>query len=69
MKRYKVFIDYKLCKKCGICNHFCSKQVFIFNELDGPQVDKEDDCIGCKRCVIMCPEMAIEIINHKEEQG
>lgn len=69
MKRSKVLIDYKLCKKCGICSHFCPKQVFTFNELDGPQVDKEEDCIACEKCVMMCPEMAIEITNLREEQN
>jgi len=67
MKTPKVLIDYKLCKRCGICSHFCPKQVFVCDELNSVQVNKEEDCIACEKCVIMCPEMAIEIITQKEE--
>jgi len=62
----KIIIDRKLCKKCGICAAFCPKKVYSFNELDGSRVEKEEECIACEKCVIMCPEMAIEILNGKE---
>jgi len=62
----KIIIDRKLCKKCGICAAFCPKKVYSFNELDGSRVEKEEECIACEKCVIMCPEMAIEILNSKE---
>jgi len=62
----KIFIDGKLCKKCGICAAFCPKKVYSFDELDGPRVEKEEECSVCEKCVIMCPDMAIEILNGKE---
>ena len=63
----KIKIDRILCKKCGICAFVCPKQVFKFNELEGPQVDHPDDCIFCERCIMMCPDMAIDIRNEIKE--
>lgn len=65
----KILTDRKLCKKCGICAAFCPKEVYSFNELDGPKIEREEECIACDKCVIMCPEMAIEIVNGEENSG
>lgn len=65
----KILIDYILCKKCGICASFCPKKVYSFNELEGPRIEKEEECTTCNKCVIMCPEMAIEIVNGKGNLG
>jgi 2-oxoglutarate ferredoxin oxidoreductase subunit delta len=54
-------INRYLCKKCGICAYVCPKQVFGFNELDGPLVLNVDHCILCDMCIMMCPDMAIHI--------
>jgi 2-oxoglutarate ferredoxin oxidoreductase subunit delta len=63
----KIEIDRVLCKRCGICAFVCPKQVFEFNELEGPQVVRPDDCIYCDMCIMMCPDMAIEINNEIKE--
>ena len=57
----KIKINRALCKKCGICAFTCPKQVYKFNTLKGPEVANSDDCIFCDMCIIMCPDMAIEI--------
>ena len=63
----KINIDRILCKKCGICAFVCPKQVFKFNELKGPQVVNPDDCIFCDMCIMMCPDMAIDIRSEIKE--
>jgi len=58
----KIIINYELCKKCGICAAFCPQKVYSFNELEGLQVESEEKCTACDKCVIMCPDFAIKVI-------
>ncbi len=57
----KIEIDRILCKRCGICAFVCPKQVYQCNELEGLQVVNPDDCIFCDMCIMMCPDMAMDI--------
>lgn len=63
----RIDIDRTLCKKCGICASVCPKKVFKLNELEGPQVTNPNDCILCELCIMMCPDMAIDIRNKIKE--
>ncbi len=63
----QVLIDNDLCKKCGICFNVCPKNVYSFNELDGPKAERPEDCIECDICVKMCPDFAIKIKGEKED--
>ncbi len=63
----KIEINRILCKKCGICAFVCPKQVYQFNELEGPQANNPDDCIFCDMCIMMCPDMAIDIDKNLKE--
>ncbi len=49
------------CKSCGICIALCPKQVYLKNEVGGPEIAKPDECIGCLSCEIHCPDFAISI--------
>lgn len=61
----KIVINYKLCKKCGICAAFCPKKVYTFNALDGLKAARETDCVACEKCVIMCPDLALIVTKKK----
>ena len=59
--KYKVLIEDKWCKACGICIEFCPKDV-LGAKIDGKaEVINEEECIGCKMCEIRCPDFAITV--------
>lgn len=60
-KRFKVVINPKWCKACGICVEFCPKKVFEFTGDGKVRVAREEDCIGCRNCEIRCPDYAVEV--------
>ncbi|NVM03677.1 MAG: ferredoxin family protein [Candidatus Helarchaeota archaeon] len=69
----KIIIEENLCKGCGFCIEVCPEH--IFKESDNlnkkgytqPEIVNPDSCIFCKKCELICPEMAISV--EKEEEG
>jgi len=59
-------VDYKLCKGCGLCAHFCpQKAIRMSEEVDErgfqlPIID-EKKCVGCGICSYYCPDFAIYV--------
>ena len=66
------FVD-EYCKGCGYCITICPKNVLKeSNRLNSkgyaiPEIINEKDCIHCKKCELICPEMAITIQNEEDE--
>ncbi|MHA1491186.1 MAG: 4Fe-4S dicluster domain-containing protein [Promethearchaeota archaeon] len=64
-------IEENLCKGCAYCIEICPKQIFkegVNLNKKGyvlPEIQNIDDCIFCKKCELICPEMAITV--EKEE--
>lgn len=62
-----VHIDKELCKSCKICKNHCPKNVFeITNQVNKKgynymQAARPEDCILCRQCEMLCPDMAIFI--------
>lgn len=54
-------INREWCKGCGICVHFCPKNVLELDEEDKVVAARREDCICCKMCELRCPDLAIEI--------
>ncbi len=60
-----VYILEDRCKGCGYCIEFCPKKVLEFSArfnkkgYHPPAVIKENDCVNCHFCEIICPEFAI----------
>jgi len=64
-KSFAVQISKKWCKGCGLCIAVCPKKVL---ELDADvkcEPVRPEDCIGCRQCENICPDLAITI----EESG
>ena len=65
--RGRVYIIPERCKECGFCWTFCPKEVLEKSEkinskgFHYPRVKegKEEACVDCKTCTLICPEFAI----------
>jgi 2-oxoglutarate ferredoxin oxidoreductase subunit delta len=67
--KFNIIEDY--CKGCGYCIEVCPKNVLKeSNRINKkgyllPETQNPKECIYCKKCELICPEMAITI--EKEE--
>jgi 2-oxoglutarate ferredoxin oxidoreductase subunit delta len=58
----ELLINQGWCKGCGICVHFCPKNVLELNDQDKAYAARPEECICCKLCEFQCPDLAIEVI-------
>jgi 2-oxoglutarate ferredoxin oxidoreductase subunit alpha len=76
-KRFSVELDRDLCKgsDCSICVNACPKSVFAEGDtinakgLRPSQVKNPDECIGCRICELLCPDLAITITEATDLPG
>jgi NADPH-dependent glutamate synthase beta subunit-like oxidoreductase len=67
LRDFEVVVNGAVCKDCGYCREVCSLGVFEqageFNALGyRPAVAAHTDkCIGCLRCLYICPDFAIKV--------
>ena len=60
-KNFEIVVDKARCKKCGICIHFCPKDVLAKDKDGYPEVVNKDACIQCMLCELRCPDFAIRL--------
>jgi 2-oxoglutarate ferredoxin oxidoreductase subunit delta len=64
---FRIDLDFEACKGCGYCLEICPRDVFgpgVKYNAKGylpPLVSKAGDCIGCRRCFLVCPDFCLEV--------
>lgn len=66
---HKMTLNYKFCKRCGICVAFCPKKVYDLNPVGQPVPIKPEECTICMQCVLRCPDYVIEIEKESEDSN
>jgi len=66
-KKFVIHHNHELCKGCGLCYTYCPKKVIEPDNLGRAQVVHPEECIGCRKCVWICPDFAIWV--EEAEQG
>jgi 2-oxoglutarate ferredoxin oxidoreductase subunit delta len=70
----EIHIIKERCKGCGFCVEYCPKDVlelsaeFNTKGYHPPQVVKENTCVHCGLCEMICPEFAIFVTEKPKEE-
>jgi len=71
MAKGEIIIDDKLCKGCGLCAEFCSRNCITLPQdrlsargLTIAVFSQPEECNGCGVCGWMCPDYAIEVFKY-----
>ncbi|MBS7650001.1 MAG: glutamate synthase-related protein [Candidatus Bathyarchaeia archaeon] len=56
--------DYEKCISCQVCCRQCANDVHIYDSEDDKVYAEDSRCVGCHRCVTLCPTHALKIINN-----
>ncbi|MFH1604316.1 MAG: FAD-dependent oxidoreductase [Pseudomonadota bacterium] len=71
LRAYEVDVNPVLCKDCGYCLEVCGLEVFARSDQFNASgylpavVAAEENCIGCLRCLYICPDFAITITDRQ----
>jgi len=68
LRTYEVTVQTSYCKDCGYCREACDYGV-VFTRSDSfnsagyrpVSIARTDNCVGCLRCVVTCPDFAVTI--------
>ena len=67
LRRFDVLVNEDVCKDCGYCREVCSREIFTQSPGFNPSgyhpciPANTEKCIGCLRCLYICPDFAITI--------
>lgn len=67
-----IIIDEALCKGCSICVEICGRHVFTISDQINqqgyyvPVPTNLSECTGCLLCELICPELAVILVQNAE---
>ncbi len=57
--------DLDLCIQCGVCTRQCSYDAQRIDAEDGQVSSDSRTCVGCQRCVSLCPTAALSVVERE----
>ncbi len=75
LREFEVEINGAICKDCGYCREICSLDVFSKNEnfnalgFRPANAKASEKCVGCLRCLYICPDFAITVKDRCSSQN
>ena len=68
--KFRVIVDSRYCKGCGLCVEFCPKKELKISEKKNkkgyfPVEFSGRECTGCLRCALICPDAALTIVREE----
>lgn len=73
LREFDVTVNEAACKDCGYCREVCSLEIFARSDHFNPggyrpsQASRPERCIGCLKCLYICPDFAITIRDRLEK--
>ena len=61
---FKIIRDDDRCIRCGVCERQCGFDVHEYDPDDDEIVSDNTKCVGCHRCVSLCPTNAVNIVRN-----
>lgn len=74
IRQYTVEVNPVICKECGYCREMCHMGIFATSDSFNASgykpsvVTSSDRCVGCLKCLYVCPDFAITIQEGRPEQ-
>lgn len=66
MKKYRVMYKSNMCINCGECVDICPVGIHKMDGTNTHKIDRNIDCIGCKRCESNCHNSALKIVGESK---
>lgn len=69
LRDFNVTVNSLVCKECGYCREVCGQGVFEVSGTFNPSgykpsvAARSEKCVGCLKCLMICPDFAINIEN------
>ena len=66
----RIEVDEDRCKACYLCISVCPKKCLGKSKIISKKgyfpatQERPQDCIGCKMCYVMCPDVAITVLKN-----
>ena len=53
--------DPERCIQCQVCVNQCTFETYYYDSEDNTVRNREENCVGCHRCVVFCPTQALTV--------